>query len=124
MIGDASGAFLKLFGIGLRPPILQIPFGVELASLVVETVGEFMPDGRSRISVIGSIVQFGIEQRRLQHTGWEVDVIHLRIVVGIHCRWRHLPFPAIKRLPYFLQLPFGFEDRRSRCVPEEIAACN
>src|SRR5262245_51141783 len=45
LINDFFRALLKLVRIFFGPPLFQIPFRIELAPLVVESVGDFMPDG-------------------------------------------------------------------------------
>src|ERR1700686_4879363 len=49
---------VKLFAIAGSPPVTQISFPVELRSLVVEAVGDFMPDYRAHAAVIDGIVSF------------------------------------------------------------------
>ena len=83
--------------------------GIELAAFVVEAMREFVADGASGIAVVRRGIGFRIKQRRLQHAGGEIDVIHLRIVVGVHGRRSHVPLTVIHGLANLRQLPVEFE---------------
>src|SRR5579864_7161403 len=69
LIGNAFGALLELGGVVFGPPIFQISLRIELTALIVEAVGELVPDGGAGVTVIRRIVHFRIEQRRLQNAG-------------------------------------------------------
>ena len=90
-----SARLSNFVGVLLGPPVLQIALGVELAAFVVEAVGQFVADGAAGVAVVRRVVHLRIEERRLQHAGREVDVVHLRVVVGVHGRRRHAPFAAV-----------------------------
>ena len=122
MIGHAIGALLEFVGVALSPPVFQIAFGIELAAFIVEPMRQFVADGRAGVAVIRRIVHLRIEQRRLQDAGRKVDVVHLRIVIGIHRGRRHLPLAAIHRLANFRQFALGFEQRGALHVAKIIVA--
>src|SRR4051812_47771846 len=61
LLGNTTGALVKLFTIFRCPPVTQIAMSIELTAFVVEAVGEFMPNGGSGIAIVRSIVRFGIE---------------------------------------------------------------
>src|SRR3989442_12661072 len=69
-----------LFG----PPIGQSALGVELTTLIVEAVTDFMTDHSSDRAVVMCGIGAGIEERRLQNRGrkikrvlqWKIDGIH------------------------------------------------
>src|SRR5205807_4349121 len=82
LVLDALGAFVELLPVFLGPPVFQIAFGVILAALIVKTVGQLMPNGASGIAVVGSVVDLGVVQGRLQESGRMVDVVHLGVVIG------------------------------------------
>ncbi len=48
---------------------------IELASLIVETMREFVTDNHADGAVIYGIVHVFLEERRLQNAGWKVDGI-------------------------------------------------
>ena len=50
-----------------------------------------------------------VEERRLQDAGGEVDVVHLRIVVGVDRGRRHVPLLAVHRLADLVQLAVELE---------------
>ena len=57
LVGDATGALLKLLAILRRPPVAQIALRVELAAFVVEAVGQFVADGGAGVAIVRSIVR-------------------------------------------------------------------
>src|SRR3984957_20709276 len=82
---------------------------VELPAFVVKAMREFVPDGSASVAIIWRSVRLGVECRGLQNTGWEIDVIHLRIVICVHRRRRHAPLAAIDGLANFRELPIELE---------------
>ena len=68
-----------------------------------------MPDGAAGIAVVRGSIRFRIERGRLQDAGWKVDVIHLRIVVGVHGGRSHGPLAPVNGLADFRELPVEFE---------------
>src|ERR1700741_4038551 len=95
LVADTFGALVEFLPVCFGPPIFQVPLGVELAAFVVEAVGEFVADGAAGVAVVGGVVHLGVIQRRLKDTGGEVDVVHLRIVVGVYRGGRDVPLAAI-----------------------------
>ena len=61
LIGNTIGAFVELLAIFQCPPVAQISVSIELASFVVEAVGEFVSNGGSGVAIVGSVVGLGIE---------------------------------------------------------------
>src|SRR5712692_1312524 len=53
---------LQVFG---RPPILQVAARVKLRALVIEAMGDFMPDDRADGAVVVSVIAPGIVERQL-----------------------------------------------------------
>ena len=121
LVDDALRALFERLRILLRPPVLQVTVGVELAALVVERVRQFVADGAARVAVVRSVVHLRVEQRRLQHAGREVDVVHLRIEVRVHRRRRHAPLGAVQRLADLGQLAAHFELVAALDVAGEVA---
>src|SRR5260370_29761887 len=56
LIGNTLGALFEFCRVFLRPPILQVPLGIEVTALVVEPVRQLMTDGRAGVSVVWSVV--------------------------------------------------------------------
>ena len=83
-----------------------------------------MTDGAAGIAVVRGIVHARVIQRRLQHSGWKVDVIHLRVVVGVHRLRRHLPLGSVERLADLVELPVRFKGDGMHCILEIVAARN
>src|SRR5215469_7204113 len=51
LVSNTLGALLKFLPVFFGPPLAQIAMCVELAALIVEAVGEFMPYGAAGIAV-------------------------------------------------------------------------
>ena len=81
-----------------------------------------MTDGGASVPVVGRVVHFGIVKRRLQNARGKIDVVHLRVVIGVDGGRRHLPLAAVHRFPDFGQLALGFEDGGARDIGQKIAA--
>ena len=101
--------FSNSFRVFRSPPVAQVALRVELAAFVVEAVGQFVSDGAAGVAVVGGVVRLGIEERRLQNAGGEVDVVHLRIVVGVDGGRSHAPLAAVHGLADLGQLAVEFE---------------
>ena len=65
------------------PPVGQIACGVVFASLVIKPVRHLVADDGSDRAVVQRIVGQGIEERRLENTGWKSDVVGRRVVTGV-----------------------------------------
>src|SRR5437773_729354 len=122
LILNALGALLKFLRVFFGPPILKIALGVELAALIVKAVRQLVANGPARIAVIRSVVELGVIERRLQHAGREVDVIHLRVVVGVDRRWRHAPLSPIYGLTDFVYVAVRFKLSCVFYVAEKVIA--
>ena len=68
-----------------------------------------MSDHRADAAVIDCVVGIGVEERRLQNSSRENNLIHVRVVIGIHRRRCHSPFGAIHWLADFLELAINFK---------------
>src|SRR5450755_4573816 len=90
-VGDALAAFVILFAVFGSPPVPQVSVGVELASLIVEAVDDFVSDDHTDGAVVHGVILGGIEERRLQDASGEVDGVELRIVVGVDGGRGHRP---------------------------------
>ena len=65
-------------------------------------MGHFMSNHRADAAVIDCVVSIGVEERRLQNSGRENDLVHLRIVIRVHSRRSHSPFRPIDRFADFV----------------------
>ena len=92
----------------------RLPVGIVLPALIVEAVRHLVADDRADAAVVDRVVRLRIEERRLQNAGREHDLVHVRIVVGVHGRRRHAPFGAIDRFADLLQLAVRFRTCRAR----------
>ena len=120
LISDAVASFVVSFGIVSGPPIAQISVFVEFAPLIVIAMDGLVPNHGASGRVVDRIVFGGIEERRLQNSGREVDCVGLRILVCVHRRRGHSPLGSVQPLANFLQLAVEFECRSSLHVGQMI----
>src|SRR5437667_3014428 len=98
LIGDTGGAALETFQVVSSPPVVEPALSVELRTLIVEAVADFVPDHHPNRSVIDGIHALHIKRRRLKNASRKYNFVQQRVVVGIRCRRRHGPPSAIRRL--------------------------
>ena len=102
LVRDALGALLKLLTVLLGPPIVQIAVTIELTSLVVEAVRQFVANHSADGAEIHGVVARSAVERRLQDPGREVDIVFERIVICIDGWGRHAPLRAVNRFTDFV----------------------
>ena len=90
-----AGARVERIAVGLGPPVDVVAGAVELAAAVVEAVPGLVPDHRADAAVVDRVVAVGVEERRLQDRGREVDRVGAGAVVRVHRLRGHVPFVAI-----------------------------
>ena len=122
LVRETTGAFLELGGVLRGPPVAQVPLRVELAPLVVEAVRQLVADDRADASEVGGVVGAVVVIRGLQDTGGKVDVVHLRIVVGVDRGRGHQPLAAIDRSADLAEAAGDLEGPRAGHVPGQIVA--
>ena len=120
----ARGALLELLCVFRSPPVFEIALRIELPTFIVEGMGELMADDAAGIAVIHRVVHVVVIVGRLKNSGGKVDVVHLRVVVGVY-GWRgHAPFTTVDRLPNLADLSMRFELSAANKVTQSIAACD
>src|SRR6266567_8419095 len=72
-------------------------------------MGYLVADYHTYATKIDGWIDREIEERRLQNSGWEVDVVHRGIVVGVHRGRCHSPLLLIHRLAEVPEVPVVFE---------------
>ena len=90
-------ALIEGFLILFRPPVNHISILVKMTALIVESVRHLVTDYHADSAVVKRIVGIHIEERILENTGGETDLIAGRIVICIHRLWRHVPFGFVHR---------------------------
>ena len=63
-----------------------------------------------------------VEEGRLQNAGGEIDVVHLRIVIGVDRGRRHVPFLAVHGLADLVQLALELELVGAETVAHGVVA--
>ena len=124
LIDDALRLRGKTLGILLGPPILQVAVGVVLPARIVESVRQFVADRPAGIAIVRRIIERRIVERRLQDSCRKIDVVHLRVEIGVDGRRRHVPLVAIDRPTDLGQLAIEFESSRASHVADKIAGIN
>ena len=124
LVAHAIDLLLEVLRVGFGPPILQVAGGVELAAFIVKAVGEFVSDGGASVAVVGRGVELRIIERRLQDSGREVDVVHLRIVVGVDGDGRHHPLVPVDGLTDLLDVARGLKLGKAQNVASEVTTLN
>ena len=109
LIDDALRARLELRQVFACPPILEVPFWIELGSAVVKAVRHLVANHHANGAVIDRIVGLWIKEWPLQDACRKNDFVHRWIVVSIHGRRRHSPLGAINRFADLFHLPIDFE---------------
>ncbi len=81
-----------------------------------------MANGTAGIAIVRSVVHPGVIERRLENARGEVDVVHLRIEVGIHGGRRHAPFSMVHRLADLVEVAMALELAGALNIAQVIAA--
>ena len=75
LVGNTFATLVILFTVFGSPPVAQVAVSVELASLIVEAVDDFMSNDHADGAQVHGVVLCRIEERRLQNASREVDGI-------------------------------------------------
>src|SRR5581483_7542860 len=68
LVGDATGALVKLLAVCGRPPVSEVSYSVELTALVIEAVREFVSDDDADAAIIYGFILGIVEKWRLQNS--------------------------------------------------------
>src|SRR5208282_5876127 len=109
LLGGAIGALLKFLGVLRRPPVAEVTLRIELATLVIEAVREFMSDHHPDAAKVHRVIHQLAVKRWLQNARRKIDVVHRSPVVGIDRRWSHSPILAVSRTVDLVVLPLHLE---------------
>ena len=96
------GTLSETFGIAVGPPVAHVAILVIVASLVVEAVGHLMTYDHANSTIVEGIIGISIEERRLEDTCGEANLIGCGVVVSIDGLWCHVPLVAVNRLACFV----------------------
>ena len=88
-------ALLKILFVLFSPPVAQIAFLVKLCALVVKTVRHFVTNHHTYSSIIDGIIAICCEERRLENTSRETNLVGCGIIISVDSLRRHSPFIAI-----------------------------
>ena len=105
----------KFYGIFGQPPRHEIPCGVILASLVVKTVRDFMPNCRSGdVTIRHSVVNLVVSKtRNHKNGGGQHNFVVRRIVISVICLRRHAPLCSVN----------GFSEFRRNVIIPPFISC-
>ena len=83
---------------------------------------QLVADHGSNAAVIYGVIEFGVEERRLQNACREIDVILRRRIVGIHRRRSHRPLLRVRRLADLVQVSPNCEFICAKRITERVNA--
>ena len=86
---------VETFCIFSCPPVLQITASIILTTLIIESVSHLMTDYYADSTIVECSISLRIEERILENTSWEADLIGSRIVVSVHGLRSHEPLIPI-----------------------------
>ena len=90
LLDQNVGLGLERGGVLFGPPVVHVAVLVEVAALVVESVGHLVADHHADGAVVHRVVGVGVVERRLENGGREADFVGRGIVVGVHRLGRHV----------------------------------
>ena len=73
----------EVLAVGLRPPVGHVAVLIIVASLVVEAVSHLMTDDHSDGPIVERVVGCHVEERHLEYTCREANLVGGRVVVGV-----------------------------------------
>jgi hypothetical protein len=118
--GEGGGDLFEVGEVFGSPPVADAAFGVECRSLGVEGVTDLVADDGADGAVVGGGGSFGIEERRLQDGGGEVEAVVEREVDGVDGLGRHAPLLAVDGLADAAEGVVIFKEVGAPDVGEEV----
>ena len=122
--GERGGDGLEVRVVSGCPPVANGALGVEVRAFAVEGVGDLVADDGADGAVVGGVGRRGIEERRLQDGGGEVEAVVERKVDGVDGLRIHAPLLAIDGLADAAELVVILEELGAPDVAEEIVGTN
>ena len=98
---------------------MQFSFGIDLATLIIETVRQLVPDDATNCAVIYRWVCVGIEYGRLENAGGKNNIAQ-RTIVSVVRLWRHAPIGAIDRTAKTIDVKFPIRARSATHIADDI----
>src|SRR5262249_46497595 len=105
------------------PPIAQAALGVDLASLVIEAMREFVADDRADRTIVHSAIRIHIEYRRLKYRCRKDDVAQ-DVIHSVDGLRRDVPFATIDCIWEFAEIMGPIRSRTASNIPHEIVIAN
>ena len=122
LLHQPVGALLELLAVVRRPPIDPVALTIELAALVVECVGELVPDHRTDTAVVERRIALGVVEGRLQDRGGNGDAVLGGVVLRVDRLRCHSPQRPIGRMPDLGHVEVVVELQRRGPVGIEVVA--
>ena len=104
LLDQNVGLGLERGGVLFGPPVVHVAVLVEVAALVVESVGHLVADHHADGAVVDRVIGIGVVERRLENGRREADLVGRGIVVGVDRLRRHEPFVLVDRLAELAQI--------------------
>src|SRR5581483_8410698 len=96
-VGNAAGSLFELGAVRRSPPVCKIADGIELTSLVVETMRQLVPNDDPDSPIVDRFIFRAVEERRLKYSRRKVNVVFGGVVIRIDRGRRHAPFTFVER---------------------------
>ena len=77
------------------PPPGHVTLAVKQTTLVVETMGHLVTDHDTDATIVDSVVSIRVEERRLENSGREADLVGAWIVISVDSLRRHSPLGPV-----------------------------
>ena len=83
LLDQRAGPLFEGLAILLGPPVPQRPVAVAGRALIIEAVGDLMPDHRADPAVVHRVIGVGVEERRQNDPGREIDAFFSGMLVAL-----------------------------------------
>ena len=97
-VDDDLSTFLELLSISLFPPVFQVTVLVVLTTLIIESVSHFMTNHHTDSAIVEGIVSIHVEERILQNTSREANLVGSWVIISIHGLRSHPPLSTVNGL--------------------------
>ena len=124
-MGDQNiGPLFEFGAIDINPPIDHISIAIELRTLIIKAVANFVAYDRTDSAIVSGIIDIKAEEWWLQNCCWKDDLVSKWVVVGVDCLRGHMPLIAIDRLTDLGEGEVAFKLCNASQVPKEVIGGN
>ena len=113
LLNQDIGTLRKTLSVILSPPVLQVTILIVITALVIKSVRHLVSNHHANSAVVNSVVGLRIEERRLQDSCREADLVCRGVIISVNRLRRHQPTSLIDRLTGVGQLILHLEQVRA-----------